>query len=200
MIPQVDNLPHNLVRNVAKYNIYDRDYRGLASFHLSLSSVHLIYERLGFPLICAKPRFRDRLSFYPAILSRAFRERPGPSLMAELTKFLGEVDRNHLPRRIASVSFEFTRGSVILQPGRNDAYSFWLCTHWVYRGNQSTARSYNRQSQQVSKRWSLLFIKVLFLVKDEGMLAREKVNPGVQIRSLGIHVDDSMVETPYMSI
>lgn len=71
---------------------------------LPLSSVRLIYERLGFPLICAKPRFRDPLSFYPAILSRAFRERPGPSLMAELTKFLGEVDRNQ-PAATYSLGF-----------------------------------------------------------------------------------------------
>lgn len=114
---------------------------------LSLSSVRLIYERPGFLLICAKPRVSAiAYQLYPAILSRAFRERPDPSLMTELTKFLGEVDRNHLPRRIALVLFEFTRGSFILQPGRNDArvVSDFVHTLGVRGKSQPTARFYNR--------------------------------------------------------
>lgn len=44
------------------------------------------------------------------------------------------------------------------------------------------------------------FQKVLFVENGGKRLAREMVNLGVQIRSLETYDDDSMAETPYMSV
>lgn len=67
---------------------------------------------------------------------------------------------------------------------------------------KSIDREILRPTEWTSQRKIKFVIYKSFISLEKGgkTLARGKVNLGVQIRSLEIHVDDSMVETPCMSV
>lgn len=177
MIPQVDNLPRNLVRNVAKYNIYDRDYRGLASpsTPLPLSSIRLIYERLGFPLICAKPRSLIVLSCN-IIASVSGAARPVPHGRAH------EILRRGRSKSLAatySLGFVWVYTRIAARSKTTPVVSDFVHTPGVQ--GKSIEREILRPTEWTSRRRMkfVIYESLIFLEKGGRTLARGKVNLGV---------------------